>query len=261
MRGDYIGSTKYKVGTIKNNNQGTPMKIVAYHKYNDMEVQFLDEHGYVKEHVLCGAFDRGEVKNPYDRTVFGVGYLGVGEYSTGQVKNQPLEYITWSNMLGRCYSKRMSENQRSYYGITTVCEEWQNYQVFAKWFWDNYYEVDERLHLDKDILNPKNTVYSPKNCILVPQRINELFHYKPKKNGLPSGITLTNACRYSVTCCGSSLGTYATLEEAYGTYAIEKERIIKQVADEYKNIIPQKVYDALYQYKVKIENDKNYNAA
>ena len=37
-----------------------------------------------------------------------------------------------------------------------------------------------------------------------------------------------------------------------------EEKRIKEMADEYKNIIPKKVYDALYAYKVDIRNDKNY---
>ena len=37
-------------------------------------------------------------------------------------------------------------------------------------------------------------------------------------------------------------------------------RNIKQTAEEYKNIIPKKVYDALYIYKVNINNDKNWVA-
>ena len=40
-----------------------------------------------------------------------------------------------------------------------------------------------------------------------------------------------------------------------------KENNIKEVADEYKNIIPKKLYDALYAYKVDINNDKNYKVS
>ena len=35
----------------------------------------------------------------------------------------------------------------------TVCEEWHNFQNFAKWFYENYYEISgEKMRLDKDIL-------------------------------------------------------------------------------------------------------------
>lgn len=60
---------------------------------------------------------------------------------------------------------------------------------------------------------------------------------------------------------GKELGIYQTLEDAYAVYAKAKENKIKEVADEYKNIIPKETYEALYRYKVKIENDKNYKAS
>ena len=62
------------------------------------------------------------------------------------------------------------------------------FQNFAKWFDDNKYEVDGRLHIDKDILYPNCKIYSPETCLLIPQRINMLFLNKPNKRGLPNGI-------------------------------------------------------------------------
>ena len=43
-------------------------------------------------------------------------------------------------------------------------------------------------------------------------------------------------------------------------YCVAKENAIKDIADEYKNIIPTKLYDALNNYKVDITLDKNYVA-
>ena len=48
------------------------------------------------------------------------------------------------------------------------------------------------------------------------------------------------------------LGYYNTIEEAFNSYKIAKENNIKRVADYYKNKIPQKLYEALYNYKVEI---------
>ena len=48
------------------------------------------------------------------------------------------------------------------------------------------------------------------------------------------------------------LGFFDTIEEAFNTYKIEKEKYIKQIADEYKNRIPKKLYKAMYNYKVEI---------
>ena len=161
-------------------------------------------------------------------------------------------------MIERCYYEKNQNLHQSYYGTCTVCDEWMNFQVFAKWHEDHLYEIDERLHLDKDILCPGNKIYAPDKCILTSQRINELFAYKPKNNRLPVGISKTKTGKYVAKYNGKQLGTYHTLEEAYEKYVIRKEEVIKQVAEEYKNKIPKKLYDALLRYKADINNDRNY---
>ena len=42
--------------------------------------------------------------------------------------------------------------------------------------------------------------------------------------------------------------------QAFYTYKIYKENYIKQVADEYKDLIPKELYDALYRYEVEIND-------
>ena len=68
-----------RTGEIGRNNFGTDMKIVAYRRYDDIDVEFLDEHHYVKEHNTYSNFKSGAIKNPYDRSVYGVGYVGEGK--------------------------------------------------------------------------------------------------------------------------------------------------------------------------------------
>jgi hypothetical protein len=102
-------------------------------------------------------------------------------------------------------------------------------------------------------------IYSPETCILIPQRINMLFMNKPNGRGLPNGIK-RQGNGYLAKYNGEELGIYKTLEEAYKIYSEKKEETIKRVADEYRDIIPTHVYEALYAYKVDINNDKNYVA-
>lgn len=146
-----------------------------------------------------------------------------------------------------------------------VCDEWLNFQNFAKWYDENFYEVDgERMHLDKDILVKGNKIYSPETCIFVPQKINVLFTKCDKSRGESVIGTTTRNGRYRVHCClfnpktGKSkyknLGTYDTEEEGFKVYKYYKEKNIKEVADYYKIQIPQNLYDAMYSYKVDIND-------
>lgn len=237
------------------------MKIVGLRNKEDMDVEFQDEYKFVNEHITYQAFKKGQVRNPYDKSIYGVACFGVGKYRTNDENDKTSEeYHTWGDMIRRCYSEDGKKRYPAYYHICSVCDEWLNYQVFAEWFNENKYPVEGRLHLDKDILFPGNKIYSPKTCLLVPQRINMLFMNLPNNTGLPNGIRLTTNGRYNANYGGKSLGTYDTIEEAYVHYAERKEKVIKEVADEYKDIIPLRVYEALYDYKVDIHHDKNYAA-
>ena len=244
LRGQKV-TTDNRLGEIRKNTFGTEMKIIAYRKNDDIDIQFLDDNGYIFEHSTYTNFKNGQIKNPYDRTIFGVGYIGVGKYQTGLRKRTPEQYV-WRGMLERCYCDRMKKIHPAYYGISTVCEEWLDFQVFAKWYNENIYQVGtERMHLDKDILIKGNKIYSPDTCLIVPQRINMLFLQKPNKYNLPSGISPMANNRYRADYNGKKVGNYDTLEEAIQAHDNEKRKAIKRVADEYKAVIPDKVYQAL----------------
>ena len=143
-----------KLGETRLNKQGTIMKIVRYGSYTDIDVEFMDEFHYIKEHQTYSNFKNGGVKNPYDRTTYGVGYLGDGIYMAKENNKIVEGYRVWHDIMRRCYSEHSKDRFPAYYHICTVSEEWHNYQNFAKWFNDNKYEVNERLHIDKDILCP-----------------------------------------------------------------------------------------------------------
>ena len=243
------------VGEINTNTHGTKMKIVRYGSNEDIDIEFLDEFHYIKEHQAYSNFKSGGVKNPYDRDLYNVGYFGVGNYSSRDNGKMAFAYKTWTGMIERCYLNKKAFP--AYYGKCEVCSEWHNYQNFAKWFEENKYEVNERLHIDKDILFPNSKMYSPKTCLLVPQTINMMFMNKPNKRGLPNGIYKSRK-GYLAEYNENKLGVYPTVELAYEVYASEKEKSIRQLADEYINIIPEKVYNALYAYRFDINNDKNY---
>ena len=51
-----------------------------------------------------------------------------------------------------------------------------------------------------------------------------------------------------------TLGTYDTPEEAFFAYKKAKEAYIKEVAEEYKGKIPYRLYEALMNYEVEIDD-------
>ena len=167
-------------------------------------------------------------------------------------------------MLNRCYDEKFHEKYPTYIGCE-VDKNWHNFQNFAEWYYNNYYEIEGgKMCLDKDILYKHNKVYSPKTCIFVPQTINSLFVKRDNDRGESViGTSLKNG-RYRVQCwsfdpeTGKSkqeyFGYYDSQEKAFEIYKYYKEKNIKQVADYYKDKIPEKLYDGMYSYKVEIDD-------
>lgn len=239
-----------RLGEMRLNNHGTMMKIIRYGSHEDIDIEFMDEFHYIKENQSYTNFKVGSVKNPYDRTICGVGYIGVGEYKTGTNIKHTEEYQNWTCMIRRCYDKKLKERYSAYYGDCSVCEEWHNYQNFAKWWNENVYRVGtERMHLDKDILFGGNRIYSPDTCLISPQRINMMFMNKPNKYNLPNGIKPSSKGRYESKYNGKYLGVFDSIEDAVVAHDMAKTEALIQIANEYKDKIPNKLYEALINWK------------
>lgn len=246
----------FKVGDTNFNTYGTLMKIIQYNKYDDIVVEFQDKHKH-KINASCQNFKTGKIKNPYDRTIQNIGFIGVGKYtkSTNGHKNNYYEF--WRRMIDRCYA----ENMYYTYDDKTVCEDWHCLQNFGKWYDENYYEIKgQDMDLDKDILFKGNKIYSPETCVFVPHDINILINDNKKRRGeYLIGVSYHNiANKYQARCSfyGKEvhLGLFNTEREAFEKYKLEKEKYIKEVANKYKEQIPQKLYNALLKYEID-END------
>lgn len=233
-----------KIGEIRYNKLGTPMRIVDIRSSDDITIEFLDLHN-MKKKTTYSNFKNGGIKNPYDRSIKGVGYLGEGKYMTGQSFYDRKAFGIWTGMIDRVYNEEKRSKYETY-SDCIICDEWQNYQSFRGWYDKEFYQVGtERMHIDKDILYKNNRVYSPQTCLIVPQRINMLFMHKSNKYGLPNGITPMANGRYSASYNGKQIGKYNSLEEATVAHDKEKKKAVNEVAEEYKEVIPDKVYQAL----------------
>ncbi len=257
---------KNRLGEVSKNNQGLEMKIIEYRLDKDIDVKFLDS-GFIVKNASYGNFKKGNIKDYLFPCILGVGYFGEGKYKSIDTdsKADRKDYITWRGMFNRCYDKREQVKFPSYVGCS-VCEEWHNFQNFARWYEENVWNEDDVICLDKDILIKGNKIYSPETCVLVTYKINSMFTKREKCRGsYPIGVSYHKANdKYIASCndghgnnksCNNYIGSYNTPIEAFNAYKIFKESYIRQVADEYKSKypnFPKRLYNAMYNYKVEI---------
>jgi hypothetical protein len=247
-----------RVGQVRINNLGSLMIIDEYNSSSDIWVRFKEGN---MVNCTFQQFVNGSVKNIYDRSTFGVGYIGEGKYRISVNGEYSVQYLSWSSMMMRCYSKRFQEKHPTYIGCT-IADEWHNFQNFATWYDQNYYEITGyRTHLDKDILVKGNKTYSSDTCVFVPQFINGLFIKGDSSRGdLPIGVRLnkSNPNRYEARCNDNGqqlfLGSFTEIEDAFHAYKEHKEQLIKDTAKEHKGCIPNTLYNAMVTYKVEIND-------
>lgn len=153
-------------GTIHPTKNYGDLKIIKFTRATIVYVRFI-ETGY-ETSSSSRHIREGNVKDKMRPSVFGVGCLG-GDYykvSNGGSSNHTDEYRCWLRVLERCYSESLHAKHPTYINCE-VCEEWQNFQVFAEWYKENIPNDGEYYELDKDIKIDGNKIYSPETCLFV----------------------------------------------------------------------------------------------
>lgn len=238
---------KDREGETYTTNEGCLIKITEYNSRRNCTIEFVN-NSLILYNVEYQNIKKGGIKNPFHPSVYGVGFTGVGKHKPKEIK----KYNTWKGMLERCYRTSFYKKQPTYKDVT-VCEEWHNYQNFAAWYEDNYIDG---WHLDKDLLLGENKIYSPSTCTFVPREINNLFTKRQNDRGvLPIGVTFLKGkfqARINKSQTREFLGYFNTPEEAFEAYKTAKEEYIKEVADKWKDQLDPRVYEAMYNYEVKI---------
>lgn len=263
-----------RIGETNISNEGCITKIVEYNNHNDIIVEFQDEHKY-KVHTQYIHFKKGNCKNPFHPSVFGHGYLGVdksnnvpkmSEFKNGRWRGT-WEYNKWMHMLERCYDNKLKERNPTYKDVT-CCERWLCFSYFLedleKLKQEYNWNEDEKLNLDKDILNKNNKIYSLENCVLIPNYVNSLFIKCDASRGkYPIGVSYNKRDKkYQANCSingkTKGLGYYNTAEDAFNAYKQAKEKEIKRVANEYveKGYIDEnsRLYKAMIKYEIEIDD-------
>jgi len=200
--------------------------------------------------------------NKTSKFVRGVGTKG-NKYPSKRDGKVEKEYSLWSDMLRRCTENGW--NKRPTYTGTTCSENFKSYSYFYEWChnqigFDSKDENGNRWHLDKDILIQNNKIYSEDTCAFVPAKINLLLiKCKATRGELPIGVDLNKRDNKFRSVCSKDgkmkfLGCFNTPQEAFQAYKTFKEALIKEVANEYKEMLDSRVYEALMNYEVN-END------
>ena len=191
-------------------------------------------------------------------SVLGVGVVDVCfQISVG--RTHIWQYKMWSNMLMRCYGAKYKQEHPTYRDVT-CCKEWLSFATFVEWVNKQvgYSGLKPYSDLDKDILKVGNKEYCPECCSIVPSEINLLFTSRKATRGdLPIGVYynkesgnyVAHIRRFGVL---NAIGRYDTVQEAFDSYKVAKEKHIKVVAKTHRDSLRPDVYAALMAWEVDI---------
>ncbi len=230
--------------------------IIDYKGANDVTVMFYEPVCVVK--TCIQSLRSGKVRNPFYPSFYGKGFIGVGKYGY----KDKIIYKLWTNMLERSFCPFYKTKAFSYRDVS-VCDEWLDFQTFAKWcdsqkFFSVRDYKGKRYHLDKDILVKGNKVYSPETCCFVPEDVNNLLVSCKKSRGdYPVGVVLVKSrgdfvANLSCFKKRKHLGYFSTCEEAFEAYKVAKEVHIKVVANMWRGKVDEEVYESLLKYEVDV---------
>jgi len=153
-------------GEIHKTNSFGDVLIIKYLTSFNVEIEFINTSS--RTVTTAAMIRKGSVRDKFSPAVCGFGYVGVGNYKPRVNGRDSNAYIVWHDMIVRCYSQNKLLKSPTYKGCT-VCDEWRNFQSFAKWFSVNYIKGYQ---IDKDMIVSGNKVYSPATCLFISRAEN-----------------------------------------------------------------------------------------
>ena len=255
----YLNDVSYKdcVGKVCKSLNSGDFKILKYNDSYNVEIQFLNT-GY-EALVQLGNIRKGEVKDPYAPSVFGVGIVGT-KYLIKVNGVITKEYVLWKGMLQRCYSDTYKKKYTTYEGCE-ASENFKSFEYFYEWCHRQVGFNNKDWQLDKDLLIKGNKVYSEDSCVFLPREINQLLVKCTASRGkYLIGVYWCNTKKAFVAQVGKSkgkqerLGCFKTEIEAFNAYKVAKESFVKEQANKWKGKIDVRAYNALMNYEVDIDD-------
>lgn len=237
---DWSLSMREWIGKVFPTKNFGDVEILEYLDGFNVKVRFLNT-GF-EGWYPAGNIKTGKIMDYMAPSFSGVGYMGVGPHNSS---SQPKAYRHWTHMIQRCYVE--SEEFKNYVDVW-VNSEWHNFQNFTNWALQQI-GFDQDWQLDKDILVQGNKEYGPDVCCFVPARVNSLVIKSTAK-----GREMDKWGSIYFTLRGAKgeriYKNFKDRELGVAWYKTEREKIIKQVADQYKNVLDTRVYEALYLWQV-----------
>ena len=254
---NYLNDISYKdcVGKVYKSKSSGDFKILKYNDRANVEIQFLNT-GFETVAEL-GNIRNGRVKDLRSPSVFGVGVSGTKyPFRIDGVKTK--EYVLWCDMLRRCYSDDFKKKQPTYDGCE-VSDNFLHYEYFYEWCNSQIGFGNEGFELDKDLLIKGNKVYSESTCVFLPSEINSLLVKRTASRGKHLiGVYFNKKSKAFVAMVSRNkgqpeyLGLFKTEIEAFNAYKQAKEAFVKEQANEWKDKIDDRAYEALMNYTVEI---------
>ena len=144
-------------------------------------------------------------------------------------------YDAWTDMLERCYSKKLHALHPTYIGCA-VSGDWHKFSAFRSWMITQPWHGK---HLDKDILSRGNKLYSPSTCVFIDGGINNfLIDSGAARGGSPIGVYWNERDeKYQAKCSNPftgrqvSLGYFSCPNEAHKAWLAKKHQYAMQLAE------------------------------
>lgn len=144
-------------------------------------------------------------------------------------------YKAWKSVFVRCYSEKFQAKRSTYSGCS-VTKEWHLFSAFRAWMLTQPWRGN---HLDKDILQPGNKIYSPDTCAFVSGQLNAFMTDSGAARGeWPIGVSwhkrdevFTANCNNPFTGRQESLGYFRCPAEAHEAWRRRKHEHALRYAD------------------------------
>lgn len=241
---------KIKIGDVFPLNGGGSCTVIEYKNFQKITIVHNDNYAH-KDIVEGGNLRKGNVRNPYEKRLFGTGIYGVGPYKARCGKKKTPEYSAWSGIIQRGHSEEFKKENPSYLNVS-VHPDWHNFQCFAKWFFQQPHALTPGFQLDKDLIILGNQEYSPFACSFLPSQINSILNDCGSRRGeLKQGVSLRKrrnnpyVSRISINGESVILGYFNNENDAYETYKKAKTKYVREMAEIYKSALHPLVYKNL----------------